>query len=124
MPDTLVAVCEKESGDLYYMHSVDATEATRLGDYVYVDDRDKQFDDEQRAVARARAKGMGPPPHAEMLSEKDRMEMRRRANEVQMPMVTVPTDTPVVLHAGSVQAAERQPSPERSARQPRDEGKK
>lgn len=101
MPQELDLVYYVETGEPRYMHSVDANEAVLLGDYV----RQPPFgevDPKMLAAAKAVAKGMNAEIHPEMLSPEERQRRREEANQHVMPVVTMPTDTPVVVKAGDV----------------------
>ena len=97
MPQEQVLVYELATGTPYFMHSVDAAEAVRMGDYTYTAPGGKDAAPEDLAVARARAKGMSAPGHPEMMSPEQRERVREEANQVVMPTVAVPMGQPVVL---------------------------
>lgn len=79
MPQDPVTVYSKETGDPFAMHSVDAQEALRLGDYVATPPDD--IDPQQRAEALARMRSTGATVHPELMSPEEREEVRRQANE-------------------------------------------
>ena len=79
MPQDPVTVYSKETGDPFAMHSVDAQEALRLGDYVATPPED--VDPQQRAEALARMRSTGATVHPELQTPEEREETRRQANE-------------------------------------------
>lgn len=107
MPQELTCVYEMETGEPTYMHSVDAAEAVRLGDYTFDVPTGKGSNEDPDAHGRARAKAMGgmSPAHAELQSPDERERRRTAANTVMAPVITIPTGTPVVLKEGDVPRA-------------------
>lgn len=79
MPQNPVLVQSKEDGSLTYMHSVDASDALRLGDYEIPDE--SKTDPQARAAALNRMRSMNVNPPPEMQTPEQRAETRRLANE-------------------------------------------
>ena len=105
MPQNPVLIYEKESGTPTYMHTVDAAEAVRLGDYTSVPPGE-ELDPAQRASALSRFKTGQGVTHPELQTEEEKAEARRKANEEAALLAGVPPGTPVVVMAPS--AAERE----------------
>jgi hypothetical protein len=97
MPQEPVIVYLKENGEPCAMHSVDAAEALRLGDYVATPPEGEKPD---LAVAVARMRSTSPTPHPELMSEEERQETRRRANEE--AEIQAASGRPVVVSAEQV----------------------
>jgi hypothetical protein len=79
MPDHLQPVYEVATGKLTYMHSIDAAEAVRLGDYTMTPPK-AEIDAQERAMAMARAKGLEGAVHAELQTPEEREANRAAAN--------------------------------------------
>ena len=79
MPQDPVLMQSKEDGSLVYMHSVDASDALRLGDYEIPDPA--KVDPVARAAASNRMRSMNVNPPPEMQTPEQRAETRRLANE-------------------------------------------
>ena len=109
MPQYPVTVYDSE-GNPAVMHSVDAKEAVQLGDYTYAPPGDKP-DPEKLAAARAKFETGQAVTHPELLTEEDRTKQREAANAQTVPVVTIPTGSPVVLQQGEV-ATQPQTRPE------------
>lgn len=100
MPDKPVCVYEVESGEPAFMHSVDAGEAVRLGQYTFTAPKDAVDKDgnptpeaaEARGRARARFMG-GGLDQAELKSPEQRATDTRKANEAE----AIRTAPPVVV---------------------------
>lgn len=80
MPDELVLVFEISGGTSIYMHSIDASEAVRLGDYTFESPSGKEVTAEERAAAMARARGVSSTPPPEMQTPEERAATRAAAN--------------------------------------------
>ena len=80
MPQNLTLVYDQDGNPLY-MHSIDAAEAVRLGDYTMAPPSGKEPTPEQMQVAQSRIRGMAPNPHPELQTPEQRAETRRMANE-------------------------------------------
>jgi hypothetical protein len=63
MPQELYWVREKESGQPFQMHSVDAAEGMALGDYELITDPEKDLKPEERQAARSAMASPGAFPH-------------------------------------------------------------
>ena len=84
MPQTQVLVYLKETGEPTLMHSIDAAEALRLGDYVSDPPGNKEPTAEQRAAAMAQAKsGIAPKP-PELMTPEEREAARAEANAMEV----------------------------------------
>jgi hypothetical protein len=82
MPDNLILMVDVESGQMAYMHSVDASEAAALGDYRPATAEEYAQKTEEKAAAFARTRGGGSPTPPELMSREERQEVRRQANAV------------------------------------------
>ena len=107
MPQNPVLVYEKESGDAFYMHTVDAAEAVRLGDYTPVPPGGEPPGPEERASAMSRFKTGQGVTHPELQTEEERAEVRRKANEEAAVFAGLPPGTPIVVQAPSDRPASR-----------------
>jgi hypothetical protein len=106
MPQNPIMVYEKESGTPAYMHTVDAAEAVRLGDYTPVPPGEEPAP-EERASAMSRFKtGLGMT-HPELQTEEEKQETRRKANEEAELLAGLPPGTPIVVQAPSERPASR-----------------
>jgi hypothetical protein len=81
MPQQLYWVREKESGRVFQMHSVDATEGMAFGDYEMVPDPTKDVSPEERLAAAAGMRSVAPWPHPELQTPEQKAEVRRMAKE-------------------------------------------
>lgn len=106
MPQDPVLVVEKDGGQPVYMHTVDASEAIRLGDYVPVPPGE-QVSSEQRASAMSRFKTGQATTHPEMQTPEEKEETRRKANEEAELLAGLPPGTPIVVQAPSDRPASR-----------------
>ncbi len=119
MPQELYWVREKESGQAFQMHSVDAAEGLALGDYELITDPEKDLKPEERQAARAGFGGPGAFPHPELQTPEQRTETRRLAKEEadgKAQFVSGPLGTPMVIPAG--QSAPAAQAPARAAAAP------
>jgi hypothetical protein len=78
VPQEPVIVYYKENGEPYAMHSVDAQEALRIGDYVATPPQGENID---VAVAMSRMRSVDATVHPELQTPEEREETRRQANE-------------------------------------------
>jgi hypothetical protein len=106
MPQEPVLVYSTVDGEPAAMHSVDAAEATRLGDYTYASPKDAKDKDgaetPEHAAARGRAMARfmgGGLDQAELKSPEEREESRQRANEAEAKRMA-----PLVVGQGSPDA--------------------
>ena len=104
MPQNPVLVFEKETGTPAYMHTVDAAEAVRLGDYTPVPPGEPP-DPEVRASAMSRFKTGQAGTHPELQTEEEKTEARRKANEEAAVFAGLPPGTPIVVQAPSERPA-------------------
>jgi hypothetical protein len=81
MPQEPVIVYSVEDGKPIRMHSVDADEAVRLGDYTRTPPGGKDPDPAQLSAAALAMRGLGGPIHPELQTPEERAETRRQANE-------------------------------------------
>jgi hypothetical protein len=105
MPQNPVLVYEKEGGAPVYMHTVDAAEAVRLGDYTPAPPGGEPPDPEARASAMSRFKAGQATTHPELQTEEEKTETRRKANEEAAVFAGLPPGTPVVVQAPSERPA-------------------
>jgi hypothetical protein len=111
MPDTLELVFEVATGKPAYMHSIDAAEAVRLGDYTTVPPAG-EIDPQEKAAAMARAKGMVSPVHAELQSAEERETSRKQANLAAAAAVAQPV---VLAHGGQATVTVAEPTSKENA---------
>ena len=84
MPDKQVLMYFKETGEPTLMFSVDAFEASRLGDYVFEPPSGHEVSPEQRAAAYAQARaGLAPKP-PELMTPEEREAARAEANQAEV----------------------------------------
>jgi hypothetical protein len=108
MPNDPVIVYLKETGEPTAMHSVDAAEALRLGDYVATAPEGKE---PNTAQALTRMRSPGPSIHPELQTPEEREEARRQAYEVAVATAQV-TGQPLPPNPpGVVGTASRAASP-------------
>jgi hypothetical protein len=107
MPQNPVLVYAKDGGTPTYMHTVDAAEAIRLGDYTFAPPGKGEVDPEDRAAAMSRFTSGQSAVHPEMQSEEERAETRRKANEEAAVFAGLPPGTPIVVQAPSERPAAR-----------------
>jgi hypothetical protein len=111
MPQELELVYNVETGEPAYMHSVDAAEAIRLGDYVANPPSGKDPTPEARARAMAAVRGMNSPVHAELQSPEERAERRRVANEAAAAALAPPVVVMAPAPAAAPEPAARMSHP-------------
>jgi len=99
MPQNPVLVYEKDGGAPCYMHTVDANEAIRLGDYTPAPPGGKEVEPEARASAMSRFRTGQGATHPELQTEEEREEARAKANEQAELMAGVPEGAQVVVMA-------------------------
>jgi hypothetical protein len=103
MPQELYWVREKESGQAFQMHSVDAAEGLALGDYELITDPEKDLKPEDRAAARSGFSSPSGFPHPELQTPEERAETRRLAKEqadAAAQFISGPLGVPMVIPAG------------------------
>ena len=118
MPQNPVLVYSKEDGSPSYMHTVDAAEAVRLGDYTPVPPGGEPPEPEARASAMSRFKTGQAATHPELQTDEEKAAAREKANEEAAVFAGLPPGTPIVVQAPSErpasqaarQAAQRQPA--------------
>jgi len=99
MPQNPVMVYAKEDGTPCYMHTVDAAEAVRLGDYTPAPPGGKDVEPEARASAMSRFRTGQGATHPELQTEEEREEARAKANEQAELLAGVPEGAQVVVMA-------------------------
>ena len=99
MPQNPVLVYATEGGAPTYMHTVDAAEAVRLGDYTPAPPGGKDVEPEARASAMSRFRTGQGATHPELQTEEEREEARAKANEQAELMAGVPEGAQVVVMA-------------------------
>ena len=112
MPQELYWVREKESGQTFQMHSVDAAEGLALGDYELIDDPSTLTMEERQAAA-AGHRSTSAAPHPELQTPDQRAETRRLAKEQAdnaAQFVSGPLGVPMVIPAGQSAPAVQHPS--------------
>ena len=97
MPQQLFWVREKESGQAFQMHSVDAAEGLALGDYEVIAEPLKDLSSEERTAAAAGMRATGASTHPELQTPEQRAETRRQANEIAAMTAGVPPGAQVVV---------------------------
>lgn len=121
MPDTPVLVYSCDDDEPAYMHSVDAAEATRLGDYTYARPSGAYDTDEHESPAHAEARGRamarfmgGGLDQAELKSPEQRDASRKAANALearrQAPPVVVQVTPEVVPPPNPARSAPPRPT--------------
>lgn len=108
MPQNPVLVYSAEDGTPTYMHTVDASEAVRLGDYTPVPPSSEGPSPEERASAMSRFKTGQGVTHPELQTEEEKQETRRKANEEAELLAGLPPGTPIVVQAPSDRPAQRE----------------
>jgi hypothetical protein len=81
MPQQLYWVREKESGQAFQMHSVDAAEGLALGDYDLINDPTHEVDPKERQAAAAAMRSTAGAPHPELQTPEQRAATRAAAKE-------------------------------------------
>lgn len=104
MPQAPVLVYEKDSGQPTYMHTVDAAEAVRLGDYTSTPPSE-EVSAEARASAMSRFKTGQGVTHPELQTPEEKEAARAKANEEAAVFAGLPPGTPVVVQAPSERPA-------------------
>jgi hypothetical protein len=99
MPQNPILVYEKEGGQATYMHTVDAAEAVRLGDYTPMPPDKDGPSPEERASALSRFRTGQGVTHPELQTEEERERSREEANEKAELMAGVPEGAQVVVMA-------------------------
>lgn len=99
MPQNPILVYEKEGGTPCYMHTVDAAEAVRLGDYTPAPPGGKDPEPEARASAMSRFRTGQGATHPELQTEEEREEARTKANEQAELLAGIPEGAQVVVMA-------------------------
>jgi hypothetical protein len=114
VPQEPVIVFYKENGEPYAMHSVDAAEALRLGDYVATPPQGEHVD---VAVAVSRMRSADATVHPELQTPDEREETRRQANEaaVQSAEASGQPIPPAVAAATARSGTSRPDAPARGA---------
>jgi hypothetical protein len=107
MPQNPVLIYAKEGGQPTYMHTVDAAEAIRLGDYTPAPPGD-QASPEERASAMSRFKTGQGQTHPELQTEEEKQQARQKANEEAELLAGLPPGTPIVVQAPSDRPAQRE----------------
>lgn len=103
MPQNPVLVYGKEDGTPTYMHTVDAAEAVRLGDYTPT--APGEVSSEERASAMSRFKTGQGVTHPELQTDEEKAAARQKANEEAAVFAGLPPGTPVVVQAPSERPA-------------------
>ena len=106
MPQNPILVYSKEDGTPAYMHTVDAAEAVKFGDYTPTPPGEPP-DPEARASAMSRFKTGQATTHPELQTDEEKAEARRKANEEAAVFAGLPPGTPVVVQAPSDRPASR-----------------
>lgn len=108
MPQNPILVYEKHGGKPTYMHTVDASEAVRLGDYTPTPPGGEPPEPEARASAMSRFKTGQGATHPELQTEEEKEETRQKANEEAELLAGLPPGTPIVVQAPSDRPAQRE----------------
>jgi hypothetical protein len=121
MPQNPVMVYAKDGGTPTYMHTVDAAEAMRLGDYTPAPPDQEGPSPEERASAMSRFRTGQGTTHPELQTEEEKERAREEANDKAALMAGVPEGAQVVVMAPHAPASTgRQTS---SARRQEDEAR-
>ena len=107
MPQNPILIYEKDGGKAVYMHTVDAAEAIRLGDYTPTPPGSEGPSPEERASAMSRFKTGLAMTHPELQTEEEKQEARQKANEEAELLAGLPPGTPIVVQAPSERPASR-----------------
>lgn len=105
MPQNPVLVYSKEDGSPSYMHTVDAAEAVRLGDYTPLPPGGEPPEPEARASAMSRFKTGQALTHPELQTDEEKAAARQKANEEAAVFAGLPPGTPIVVQAPSERPA-------------------
>jgi hypothetical protein len=106
MPQNPVLVYSTEDGTPSYMHTVDASEAIRLGDYTPT--APGEVPPEARASAMSRFKTGQAVTHPELQTDEEKQAARQKANEEAELLAGLPPGTPIVVQAPSDRPAQRE----------------
>ncbi len=121
MPETFVTVYFRETGEPFHMHSVDAAEAVRIGDYMSEPLSGYNPTPEELANVAARARGIGTATHPELMTPEQRAEHRRLAAEAAAlaarPVVMVTAAAPSMVGAEALASDAARMKAETEARQ-------
>jgi hypothetical protein len=122
MPQDPIMVYHRDTGTPAVMHSVDAAEAVRLGDYVYALDEGQEADPQAKAQAMARFKG-ADIPQAELKTPEQRAHDTAVANAIEeqrtgQPVVPVVPAMPPV-HTRHARESTRMTEPPKAAEMPK-----
>jgi hypothetical protein len=99
MPQNPILVYSTEDGTPTYMHTVDAAEAVRLGDYTPAPPDKEGPSPEERASAMSRFRTGQGVTHPELQTEEEREKAREEANAKAELMAGVPEGAQVVVMA-------------------------
>src|SRR4030095_9010754 len=99
MPQNPVLVYEKDGGTPTYMHTVDAAEAIRLGDYTPTAPDKEGPSPEERTSAMSRFRTGQGVTHPELQTEEEREKAREEANEKAELLAGIPEGAQVVVMA-------------------------
>ena len=99
MPQNPVLIYSTEDGTPTYMHTVDAAEAIRLGDYTSAAPSKEGASPEERASAMSRFHTGQGTTHPELQTEEEREKAREEANAKAELMAGVPEGAQVVVMA-------------------------
>lgn len=105
MPQNPILVFEKETGTPAYMHTVDAAEAVKYGDYTPVPPG--EVTPEARASALSRFATGQAMTHPELMTDEEKAAARQKANEEAAVFAGLPPGTPIVVQAPSDRPATR-----------------
>lgn len=109
MPEELILVYEKESGQPLYMHSIDAKEAVQLGDYTMEAPAGKELSAEEQYAASASTRGMQGTVHPELQTPEQRAATRAAAAQAAAGETPAPAPpaAPAATHTESSGARRR-----------------
>jgi hypothetical protein len=111
MPQNPIMVYSTEDGQPTYMHTVDAAEAIRLGDYTPQPPDTDGPSPEERASAMSRFKTGQGVTHPEMQTEEEREKAREEANAKAELLAGIPEGAQVVVMAPSKPPRTGRPHP-------------
>jgi hypothetical protein len=81
VPENPTLVINIEDNEWTYMHSIDASEAVRMGDYRYATADEQNAPNEKKATALNRMRNVNVNPHPEMQTPEQRAATRAQAAE-------------------------------------------
>jgi hypothetical protein len=81
MPENPVLVVNLETNDYTYMHSIDASEAVKIGDHRYATIEEQHESSEKKATARNRMRNVNVNPPPELQTPDQRQATRAQAAE-------------------------------------------